>query len=201
MGAGALPKHAELREDASGERLALAMGGRARTLHGFVDATRHVLGEAAYARVSREVAPHVLDGLALDGEDWVPLEHIVAWCEAAIVDVPQSKLRPFVDHMMDQGFGRVHRVLLAIATPHGVLRRAGEMWREEFTDGRLVAYATSPNTAIATLYDHRFLESPGLRAVVAESFRYTLALSGARDVIEEHGSEDGGPLLVRFSWR
>jgi len=201
MGAGALQDEAKEREDASGQRRVLVSGARARTLQGFIAASREVFGEETHRRMCERVASHVLDALTLDGEAWVPVDDVIEWCEASLCDEDEGRIRAFVDVMMNHGFGKVRRVLLQIATPHGVLRRAGELWREEFTDGRLVAYATSPNTAIATLYEHRFLESPLLRAVVAESFRYTLQLSGAADVNERHGSDGDGPLIVRLSWR
>jgi hypothetical protein len=200
MRAGALPDDEELRDDASGQRRALVTGVRARTLQGFIHATREVLGDEAYARVCAEVHPRILESIASDGEDWVPTEDVIAWCESALRTADNDAIRRFVDVMMNHGFGRVRRVLLQIATPHGVLRRASELWREEFTDGRLVAYATSPNSAVATLYQHRFLDSPLLRTIVAESFRYTLELSGATSVTEEHVSDDNGPLVVRLSF-
>jgi hypothetical protein len=198
MGAGAL--HEDDARDASGDRLAVGTAVRARTLHGFIHATREVLGERAYERVLTEVSPHVLEGLELDGDAWVPAEHVAAWCDASLRSVEPKTLPAYVDSMMSHGFGRVRRVLLQIATPHGVLRRASEIWREDFTSGRLVAYATSPNTAIVTLYDHVFLASPLLRAVLAESFRSTLQLSGGQDATAEHSAEGDGPLLVRLSW-
>jgi len=200
MGAGAQRNEQGARDDASGERSAFATGTRARTLQGFIAATREVLGEETLKRVCDDLSPRVLQALERDGEDWVPLQDVISWCEESLRHADAETVRAFVRVMMDHGFGRVRRVLLQIATAHGVLRRASELWREEFTDGRLVAYATSPNTAIATLYEHRFLESGLLRSVVAESFRYTLELSGAADATEEHERDSDGPLIVRFSW-
>ena len=189
MGAGALRDDEQARDDASGERRAFSTGARVRTLHGFIAATREVLGESVLERVRSELSPRVIEALQRDPEDWVPLEHVIAWCEESLRDADAATIRAFVAVMMNHGFGRVRRVLLQIATPHGVLRRATELWRDDFSDGRLVAYATSPNTAVATLYEHRFLESELLRAVVAESFRYVLELSGAADAIEEHTTD------------
>ena len=202
MGAGALPEDIEAaRDDASGQRLALGTAARARALQGAMHATREVLGEAAYARLLAEVSPSPGSVLNLAADEWIPLEHLAVWCEASLRDAGPAMVRPFVDRMMRDAFGRVRRVLLQIATPHGVLRRSSELWREDFSGGRLVAYATSPNTAIATLYEHRLLDSAVLRAMVAESFCYTLRLSGAIDATEEHGGDAGAPLLVRISWR
>jgi hypothetical protein len=185
----------------SGQRIAVARYARGRTMRALVQATRDLYGEEAVAQIS--VAMPEAARADLDEDAWVPLEHIIRWCELAW-DGPLRRepraLVTFVDRMMDHGFGRVRRLLLAVATPAGLVRRAGDLWREEFSNGRLVAYATSPNAAAITLHDHAFMETELMRAVIAESFRYALQLSGATDAREEHEIHSNGALLVKISW-
>lgn len=195
------PSGATSQDAVSGERIAVARCARGRTARAFARATRELYGDAAVA----EIVAALPDGArgAIEEDAWIPIEHIIRFCELAW-DGPLAhdrvELARWVDRMMDHGFGRVRKLLLAIATPAGVLRRASDLWREEFTDGRLVAYTTSPTTAAVSLYDHVFIDTELMRNVIAESFRYALRLSGATDAREEHTIDSNGALLVQITW-
>ena len=182
--------------ESSASGIVLAKRARARTLRAFAQATREMFGEHV-ERALMESLP------SADGE-WVDVEAVVAICERAWrgpLGHDEEQLRVWTDRMMDRGFGLARKLLLAIATPSGLLRRAGDLWRDEFTTGRLVAYNTSPTTALATLHDHIFLETELMRAVVSETFRYSVQLTGAKDVREVHEIAANGALVVHLSWR
>lgn len=188
-------------EDASGERIATSVRrARAHVFHGYAHATRTLLGDAAHERVLRELGPEVADSLAHPGDDWVPIEHLARYCELVLAGLDDERLREVSRLAVDHGLPRARRLLLTVATPHGLLRRSSEMFRENFNDGRMVAYATSPCSALITMYEHRFNESALLRTLAAESMRYMLQLSGAADATEHHDADASTPLVVRFTW-
>lgn len=183
------------RHDAvSGERIAIASRTRARTVDAFAAATRELLGESAAREVMADLSP-------IDGE-WAPTADVVEICERAwrLMHGDVSLRNAWADRMIDHGFGRVRKLLLAVATPAGLLRRAGELWRDEFSDGRLIAYTTSPTSATASLHEHAFVETALMRDIISETFRYTLTLTGARDAREVHEIHANGTLVIRLSW-
>jgi hypothetical protein len=107
--------------------------------------------------------------------------------------------RNFVQQVIQQGFGRVRRVLVQFAHPHAVLRRAPELWKHDHTHGEL-AISMEEKSALAIL-SHEVLTATRLsRATAAEMFRTVLSLTRAGDVKEEHGLDGNGRLRVLLKW-
>ena len=174
---------------------------RGRTVRAFAAASRDLFGEAALRDLIASLPEAARS--EVDEQDWVPAEHAIWWCERAFAGPlgrDPVKLRAWACRMIDHGFGRVRRLLLTIATPAGMIRRAGDLWREEFNEGRLVAYATSPRSAIASLHDHVFLKSEVTRDLLAETFRHNVELAGGRGAREQHSLHATGALIVDLSW-
>lgn len=174
---------------------------RGRTVRAFAAASRDMFGEAA----TRELIATLPEAARadVDEQDWVPAEYVTWWCERAFegpLGRDPAKLRAWACRMIDHGFGRFRRLLLTIATPAGLVRRAGDLWREEFNQGRLVAYTTSPGSAIASLHDHVFLAKDVTRDLLAETFRYNVELAGGRGAREQHTLHANGALIVELSW-
>lgn len=201
MGAEATRDDVAANEDASGERLATSVRrARAHVFHGYASAARKVLGDVVHERVLRELPPEVADSFAHPGDDWIPIDHIAMYCEAAFAGRDDECVREASRLAVDHGLPRARRLMLSVATPHGMVRRSSDMFRENFSDGRMVAYATSPCSAVITIYEHRFNESALLRTLAAESMRYMLEVSGAADATEHHDADGSTPLVVRFTW-
>lgn len=202
MGAEATRDDVAPNEDASGERLATTVRRvRAHIFHGYAFAARKLLGDDAHERVLGALGPDVADSLAHPSDDWVPIDHLASYCETVFANLDEECVREASRLAVDHGLPRARRLLLTVATPHGMLRRSSDMFREYFHDGRMVAYATSPCSAVVTMYEHRFNESRLLRTLAAESMRYMLQLSGAADATEHHDDgEASTPLVVRFTW-
>lgn len=192
-------ERSERREITTGERLASRVRGH--TLSALRQATRELYGDEWH----RELASQLPVQAKLDQPPhWIPVEYAIAWMDG-VWEGPmrqdRAQLAPFVDRVLDHGFGRVKRLLLTIATPQGVVRRASELWRDEMSDGRVVSYGTSPTSARFVLYDHPFLDHPLWREINAETCRYAVALAGAKDAVEQHEGDVGEPLVVNLSWR
>lgn len=199
---GAIEQRAAARTAESSQTITLSDRVRARAVNGLREATREVYGAAEVDRVLASLTDEQRASLQFERE-WVPVSLMEAWV-AALLEGPgahdRAAFRRCVDRGLDLGFGRVKKTLLAIATPHGIVRRASELWRGEFTEGRVVAFSTSPTSASLTLHDHCTLASPLMREVVAETFRRALELAGARDAVERHSGEPGSPLPILVSW-
>lgn len=188
-------------EITTGERLTSRVRGH--TLPALSEASRELFGDDGH-RALLDRLPSPIHAKLQSPPEWVSLELVIAWIEAAWegpLRQDHAQLARLVDRTLDLGFGRVRRLLLTIATPHGVVRRASELWRGEMSDGRLVTYGTSPTSARFVLHDHPFLEHPLLRTLTAESFRHAIVLAGAKDAVAEHAGEVGQPLVVNLSWR
>jgi hypothetical protein len=186
---------------ATGERIASRVQGH--TLLALLEATRELYGESWVARLGSHLPSSMLTRLR-ERSDWIPVEYVMAWFEAAW-DGPlvqdEAALRRFVDRIIDLSFGRVRRLLLSIVPPHGIVRRGPELWRGELSDGRFVSYATSPTSAHVAIYEHPLLDSAVMRLVTVEALRYSLSLSGAKDLVAHHEGGLGEPLVISMSWR
>lgn len=180
--------------EVAGDRAANSV--RALTLHACASATRDMFGES----VLREVMGSTR---TVEEREWVPVEQIMSICEClwdGVMARDGAVLRRWTDGVLDHGFGRVSRLFLSIATPAVLVRRAADLWRGEFSDGRLVAYTTSETSARLSLHEHRFLETALMRDVVSESYRYAVCLTGATGARETHIMRDTGALTVDLTW-
>lgn len=187
-------------EVSSGERLASRTRGH--TLTSLVEATRELHGERAVTDMLAVLPSHVRRALD-EKPDWVPVEFIVVWFEMMFeraLGRDSNELARLVRRTLDLGFGRVRRVLLGIATPTWVIRKAPELWRGEHSDGRLVPFATGPTSVRVTLHDHPFLDSAVAREATVESLRYPLVLAGAKNAVARHEGAVGEPLIVAIDW-
>lgn len=189
----------------SGQRRAATRGVRGRILEGFEPAVVEIFGRDAVAAVSERL-PAAVRATTLERPvpPWVPETHMIAFCAAVdhvLAKGDDKLLRKWTARAIDDGFGVARRVLLTIATPPVIVRRASELWRDEFGAGRLVAYGTQPNEAMITLHDHPFTENPRMRLVVAEALRRTLELAGAEDAAAAYDPESARTLAVSLCWR
>ncbi|MGZ3421890.1 MAG: hypothetical protein ACXVEF_10020 [Polyangiales bacterium] len=189
----------------SGERRAFAHAVRGRILEGFKPAVRQIFGEDAVVRIAAHL-PDAVRASTLDGPtpNWVPEAHMIAFCTAVdevLGGGDDEALRRWSASAIDHGFGVARRVLLTIATPSVIVRRSGELWRDEFTSGRLVAFSTQSNEALLTLHESPFTEAVRMRVVVAEAYRRTVELAGANDVAAAYDPESARTLAVTLCWR
>ncbi len=196
-------------ESDSGERPVATASVRGGTLAACRDATRDLFGADGLAAVHDALRDGPCrEALERRLPDWVPDAWAIAWCEAAWsgpIARDHEALGRWVRRMIDRGFGLRQRLLLSIATPSGVVRRAHDLWRSEQSHGRVVPVAAAPtglgHDAVLTLHEHAYTEHPVTRDVVAESFRNILERAGAADCVEEHERDAAPTLGVRLRWR
>lgn len=163
-----------------------------------------VFGKTALDEVAKvlpaEVRTETID--AHMTETWIPERWITEW-HRAVWQGPAgedtAKFYRFVDAMVAQGFGRVRRVLVKLATPSLMCERAAELWRDEHSHGILAA-VVGKNTAQLRLTEHPYCGSKLAAMVIAESMRYAGSLSARAGDVTAGYSLAPGALVIDLRW-
>jgi hypothetical protein len=102
--------------------------------------------------------------------------------------------------MIDAGFGRVRKMLVALASPETILQKAPNLWQHDHSHGTLSLVALEADSAKVSLTDHPYTETSIGRLAIAEIYRYCLQLCRARDAVEVHYREPNGTFMVCLRW-
>jgi hypothetical protein len=146
-----------------------------------------------------EVRDHTTSFVPLP--EWVPVDDLIAW-HVAVRNGPGRDDAVFKQHIhltVDQGFGRVKRLLLSMATPHTLAPRAAALWRDEYSSGQLEAQPIDKHSVMLTLTDHPYVHHALMRSVISEAYRYVISLTSAKIVKAETLSKPDA-LVVRMRW-
>lgn len=134
--------------------------------------------------------------------DWIPLEDLIAWHVAVWNGPAKRDEKVMMDHArrtVDQGFGRVKRLLISMATAQTLAPRVAALWNDEYSTGILEATLLEPNSATLVLRDHPYVHHPLMRDVIAEVFRYVLSMSRTKNVCAVHTVREER-LVVVLRW-
>jgi hypothetical protein len=183
---------------------------RRREVEAFHSAAVDLFGEEGLYAIGERMPKDVRDA-TLSGRDfadeWVPDAFIAAWCEAVWFAHCEGHAQGeaeifarYIDRMIDFGFARAQKLLLSLATPPILLRRAPELWRNEFTHGTLTYAPLTIQSGRLTLRDHVLTTGPILRAAIAEALRYAVSLTRTASVKSTHETARDGALHVMVSW-
>jgi len=197
---------------------------RGSILHGFRAAVVDLWGQQGLDRVAERLplAARVatIDGIVLPFE-WVAVEHVIAWHDAiwtGPAGADERELARLVARSMELGFGRFRSAFFAGITPERLVERAQELWRYQHTHGQ-VHIVVEGTTGTVVLENHPYVGHPCSRRVTAESYRYLVTTTGARDVTAAWGvgagtasaagmasasasaASAGEALVVQLSWR
>jgi hypothetical protein len=175
-----------------------------KSLIGFRSACEQMWGPIGYEAIRRALPADVSERTAgmRPLPDWIPLGDLIAWHEAVWNGPAKRDERTMTQHIhatVDQGFGRVKRLLLGMSTPHSLAPRVVSLWREEYSTGRLEATSLEERRVQLTLSDHPYVHSPLMRYVIAEVFRYVVGLTHVEDVTVTHVVRDSA-LVVVLHW-
>lgn len=172
---------------------------------GFREAAQHVYGPDGLASLAallpEDVRRQTIENLVLS-VGWYPERFVLAWYEALWMGPCRERRERFfavLDRMMDFGFGRVRRSLLALANPSTIVVKAPALWRYDHTHGDLTVEA-GEGAARVCLRNHPYTDNPLACLAIAEIYRYCVALCRARDVTETHYRDNQGALVVRVRW-
>jgi hypothetical protein len=175
-----------------------------KSLIGFRAACEQMWGPMGYEAILHALPPEVSERSAgmRPLPDWVPLDDLIAWHEA-VWNGPARREEPIMTaHIratVDQGFGRVKRVLLSMSTPHTIAPRVAALWRDEYSTGSLVATSLEERSVQLVLSDHPYVDIPLMRYVIAEVFKYILGMTHVEDVTSSHAVR-GSSLVVSLRW-
>jgi hypothetical protein len=175
-----------------------------KSLIGFRAACMQVWGEPGLQAIRRGLPPEVHERTAGPQPlpKWIEVADLVAWHHAVWNGPAGHDEKVMTRHAratVDQGFGRVKRFLLGIATPHTLAPRVAALWQEEYSSGRLTSTRLEERGVQLTLEDHPYVGDPLMRMVMAEVFRYIVSLTRARGVRVTYGLR-GAALVVALHW-
>ena len=177
---------------------------RRKSLIGFRLACHQMWGQTGYQAISSALPADVSDRTAglRPLPEWLPLDDLIAW-HVAVWNGPAKRdeqiMTRHIQATVDQGFGRVKRFLLSTSTPLMLAPRVVSLWSEEYSTGRLQATAIEERSVQLTLMDHPYIETPLMRYVISEVFRYVVSLTRAKVVTARHGVRDAA-LVVVLRW-
>jgi hypothetical protein len=175
-----------------------------KSLIGFRAAFREMWGESGYESLCSDLPADVQERTAgmRPLPDWIPLDDLIAWHQAVWNGPARRDEKIMTEHIhatVDQGFGRVKRLLLSISTPHSLAPRVVALWREEYSTGRLESSLLEARSIHLKLSDHPYVDSQLMRFVIAEVFRYVVSLTQAKEVSAVHAVRESA-LVVVLRW-
>jgi hypothetical protein len=175
-------------------------------LHGFRAAVIDLWGQdgvaAVAARLPEDTRRKTIDDIVLP-VSWYPERFTIDWQEA-VLDGPAQKddaaFFAFIDRGIEQGFGRMRRFFLRLASLEAMVARGPEAWRYQHTHGTMTAKLLDRRRSIYTLRDHPFVRHPLTRRSTAAAWRHIGELAGLKDMKETHAMEGGETLVVHLSF-
>jgi hypothetical protein len=178
---------------------------RKKSLIGFRAACDATWGASGMQAITERLPPDVRERTAglRPLPDWIPLGDLIAWHEAVWDGPAQQDEMVMLTHArctIDQGFGRVKRALISMATAHTLAPRVAALWHDEYSTGTLTATALQPKSVTLILRDHPYGDHALMRTIIAEAFRYVLSLTRTKQVSSIHLTSQGD-LRVVLSWR
>jgi uncharacterized protein (TIGR02265 family) len=123
----------------------------------------------------------------------------IVWDDLAARD--EAAFTGFAERTIDHGWGRVHSVLVRLATPRILARRAPELWRRDHSHGAVEVAVLDATSLRLRLSDHPYVHDPVMRRFQAESFRYILSLTRVPELTVVEGTDPRGSLVMTAAWR
>lgn len=166
------------------------------------DATRDLFGEVGVEAVLGALGSDERAPFAGDPPKWVLEQTYIAWTRA-VYEGPARRdaatLARWVDRVTDLGFGKARRMLMSLASPWVIVRRAGALWRGEHSHGDLTSAPLGDNSARFELRDSPYAIDELGASAMSEAFRYILFRCRVKWATEEHRRIDDA-LHVELRW-
>ena len=168
------------------------------------EATRDLWGSSTVDRVLAALPPDARAPFVRGAQvpRWVPEAYFVAWMNqlwSGPCERDQRGLVRWVDRVTDRGFGAAKRMLLSLASPWVILRRAHSLWRTEHTHGEIAVERLGDRHARLSLRDSTYVDDEVGRHAMAEAFRYHVYRCRTRSAREQHELADNA-LVVSIEW-
>jgi uncharacterized protein (TIGR02265 family) len=174
---------------------------------GMAAAVEHLWGRGALDAMRGRLAlpaDHALFDQIASPLSWYPEKlaarvGAIVWDELTARD--EAAFAGFAERTIDHGWGRMHSVLVRLATPKLLARRAPELWRRDHSHGAVEVTVVDPTTLRLRLSDHPWVHDPVMRRFQARSFRYILSLTRVRDLETVEAADVAGALVMTATWR
>lgn len=175
-----------------------------KSLIGFRAASEEMWGPDGVKRITEQLPPEVRERTAglRPLPDWIPLDDLIAWHVTVWNGPAKRDEKLMLQHArctVDQGFGRVKRLLISVATAQTLAPRVAALWNDEYSTGYLEATAIERASVTLVLHEHPYIAHPLMRTVISEVFRYVLGLTRTKNVSGVHAVKDG-KLMVVLRW-
>lgn len=175
-----------------------------KSLIGFRTACEAMWGADRMQQITDSLPPEVRERTAglRPLPDWIPLGDLIAWHVAVWNGPARQDEKLMLEHArltVDQGFGRVKRALISMATAHTLAPRVAALWSDEYSTGSLMATGVQPKSVTLLLRDHPYVDHSLMRMVIAEAFRHVLSLTRTKNVSGIHLASQGD-LKIVLSW-
>jgi hypothetical protein len=135
---------------------------------------------------------------------WVPMRHYAAFVEPVWRELCHGRADDAFLHWIDEvtarGWGARRELFTSFANPVLLFRHGQDLWRKEYSTGKVTYAPLGPKKARLTLRDHPFTETEGMRAAIAESIRYIVVLCDAAEVKATHELGKDGALHLTITW-
>jgi hypothetical protein len=177
---------------------------RRKSLIGVRAACEQLWGKEGSEAVARALPQDVRERTAgiVPLAEWLPLGDLIAW-HHVVWDGPARNDWKLMSHFarvtIDQGFGRVYRMMIGALTPQLLAPRVAKLWRDEYTAGKLEALTIEANQVKLRLSEHAYVGLPLMCDVISEAYRHVLSMARARNVRVANEAR-GGALFVTLRW-
>jgi len=136
--------------------------------------------------------------------EWVPVRHhvdftLAVWDGLCGGRADDAFLR-WIDEVTARGWGKRSGLFTSFADPMLILRHAQDLWRKEYSHGKVSYAPLGPKSVRLTLRDHAFTETEGMRAAIAESLKHVAILCKAPWAKETHELSSDGALHITIVW-
>lgn len=177
---------------------------RGTLVAGALAAVRAMWEEEGIARLGGLLEPEVrhalLDAIVLP-VGWYPEPYFESLCHAVwngLAARDDALFQSFIHGSIDSVWGRVHRVLMGLATPGLLARRAPELWRHDHSHGELSVELRDRSGTIR-IARYPYIRADLMAHAQAESLRYILSHARVREVRVSHVLQDD-VLSVKLDW-
>jgi hypothetical protein len=131
-------------------------------------------------------------------EEWYDEAISVTVVEAIHASVGLPEFHTFTQKLCDNGFGRIRKLFLGLATPMMLASRAPEFWSYDHTTGTMTAQEIDTGVLV-NISDHDYARSVACRALMTEYIRHAVSLTRAR-LVTAAAQSDPDILKVRVRW-
>jgi hypothetical protein len=160
------------------------------------------LDASARAAVGAKVSGEALEVWDADRPllaEWYDERTSVVLVEALHAVLPTPAFPVFVQELCNNGFGKLRRLFLSLATPTMLANRAPDFWAYDHTTGKMTSELVEGGV-IVTIVDHPYVESTSCRVLMTEFMRHAVSLTRVRRVTaSDQGARDRLGVLVRWS--